>query len=158
DRLAGLGARIPERIEVATARALLDRLEVGPLALEEVEREVRERQGRGERTDPGDEAGPAPAAVLRGLKGGVFLGVRDEESDLIGLLVVTDDRVKDAFSTEEAALFAMVALQIGVVVENSRVYAQMKERDRLAVLGQMAAGLAHEIRNPLGAIKGAAQL
>ena len=38
-----------------------------------------------------------------------------------------------------------------------RVYALMKERDRLAALGQMAAGLAHEIKNPLGSIKGAAQ-
>ena len=67
--------------------------------------------------------------------------------------------MRDAFSPEEIALHrAASPRQIGVVIENSRVYAQMKERDRLAVLGQMAAGLAHEIRNPLGAIKGAAQL
>ena len=33
----------------------------------------------------------------------------------------------------------------------------MKERDRLAALGEMSAGLAHEIRNPLAAIKGAIQ-
>jgi signal transduction histidine kinase len=43
------------------------------------------------------------------------------------------------------------------VVENSKLYEKMRERDRLAALGEMAAGLAHEIRNPLGAIKGAAQ-
>jgi nitrogen-specific signal transduction histidine kinase len=42
-------------------------------------------------------------------------------------------------------------------MQNSQVYERMKERDRLAALGQMAAGLAHEIRNPLGSIKGAAQ-
>jgi signal transduction histidine kinase len=35
---------------------------------------------------------------------------------------------------------------------------RVKERDRLAALGAMAAGLAHEVKNPLGAIKGAAQL
>jgi two-component system, NtrC family, sensor histidine kinase HydH len=50
-----------------------------------------------------------------------------------------------------------VAASIGVTLQNSQLYERMKERDRLAALGQMAAGLAHEIRNPLGSIKGAAQ-
>jgi two-component system nitrogen regulation sensor histidine kinase GlnL len=34
----------------------------------------------------------------------------------------------------------------------------LKRADRLAMMGTFAAGLAHEIRNPLGGIKGAAQL
>ena len=105
---------------------------------------------------------PFPAGgttdVLGSLHRSVVLGVHSEGGELVGLLVVADDRVRDAFSPEEAQLLGGIAAQVGVVVENSRLYAQMKERDRLAVLGQMAAGLAHEIRNPLGAIKGAAQL
>jgi len=35
---------------------------------------------------------------------------------------------------------------------------QLKRSDRLALLGTVAAGLAHEIKNPLGGIKGASQL
>jgi len=79
------------------------------------------------------------------------------ESELLGLLSVRDERLKDPFSPEETALLAGLAAQVAITVENSQLYQQMKERDRLAVLGQMSAGLAHEIRNPLGAIKAAAQ-
>ena len=63
----------------------------------------------------------------------------------------------EAFASDEIALLLEVADQAAVTVENSRLYEKMKERDRLAALGEMAAGLAHEIRNPLSSIKGAVQ-
>ena len=46
----------------------------------------------------------------------------------------------------------------GEAMRELDVYARLRERDRLATVGEMAAGLAHEIRNPLGAIKGAVQV
>ena len=79
------------------------------------------------------------------------------ELDLLGFLSVRDEKTKDAFSAEEIVLLTGLASQVAITVENSQMYQQMKERDRLAALGEMSAGLAHEIRNPLGAIKAAAQ-
>lgn len=160
DLAGSLAEAPPKRIESLTARPLLDRLGThASLSLEDLAREARE---------PEQDAADAPAlvtaqAVLGPLGSSVVLAVRGEADvgqtpELIGLLCVADDRVRDAFNPEEVALLEGVASQIGITLANSRIYARMKERDRLAALGAMAAGLAHEIKNPLGAIKGAAQL
>jgi signal transduction histidine kinase len=158
ERLAILGDdRAPAHLEVATATPLLDELEHGAVVLEEIAR--RAEEGRPpERDHVSPEAALAAAEMLGPLKSGVILPIRAEDGELLGLLIVADRRMRDALSPDDVALLENLVAQLGVVVENSRVYEKLKERDRLAVLGQMAAGLAHEIRNPLGAIKGAAQL
>jgi two-component system, NtrC family, sensor histidine kinase HydH len=157
EQLAALGIDTPPRIEVATANALLELLEYGPVVMEQVRRDAVD--GRPLKGEISPETVLAAAEVLGPLsESAVVLGMWAEEGERIGLLVVADRRIRDAFSPEDVTLLETLGAQIGVVVENSRVYLRMKERDRLAVLGQMAAGLAHEIRNPLGAIKGATQL
>ena len=49
-----------------------------------------------------------------------------------------------------------VLLCLEDITERKRIEEQLKRTEKLAVLGQLAGGVGHELRNPLGAIKNAA--
>jgi two-component system, NtrC family, sensor histidine kinase HydH len=60
------------------------------------------------------------------------------------------------FRAEEVELLSALAAQSASAIENARLYRamldtqeQLRQSERLAALGSMSAGLAHEIRNPL---------
>ncbi|MBK8012206.1 MAG: GAF domain-containing protein [Deltaproteobacteria bacterium] len=76
---------------------------------------------------------------------------------VLGFLAIRDDRSPEPFSTAEIASLMQIAETAATVIWNSKLADRLRERERLAAIGSMAAGLAHEIRNPLGAIKGAAE-
>ncbi|HEX6989932.1 MAG TPA: ATP-binding protein [Bacillota bacterium] len=70
-------------------------------------------------------------------------------------------RVFDVHVTPVRAMNGTVVAAVGVareVTEHHRLERQVREAERLAAVGQLAAGAAHEIRNPLTAIKGFLQL
>lgn len=150
------GPKPADRVEMAPARPLLDRIsKSGAAVLENAEREFEERRLLGD--DREAETAHDIAVTMRALQSSLCLGLRGDSGDLYGFLTLRDDRLRDAFSREEVQLLAGLAAQVAVTLENSQLYQQMKEKDRLAALGEMAAGLAHEIRNPLGSIKASAQ-
>jgi two-component system, NtrC family, sensor histidine kinase HydH len=77
--------------------------------------------------------------------------------ELVGILCLRDERMSAAYTSDEISALMQVGEQLAITIANSRLFGELKEIDRLATLGEMSAGLAHEIRNPLAAIKGAAQ-
>jgi signal transduction histidine kinase len=69
------------------------------------------------------------------------------------------------FLEEEQSLIDMVARELALIIERreaehyqSRLQDQLRHADRLATIGQLAAGVAHELNEPLGNILGFAQL
>jgi signal transduction histidine kinase len=84
---------------------------------------------------------------------------------LIGMINLSHKFNKDIYSHEDIELLSTLANQTSTAIENARLYEDLKKSksyirraDRLASLGALTAGLAHEIRNPLVAIKTFTQL
>lgn len=101
-----------------------------------------------------------------------FLGLpllREEK--LLGVLSVMT-RTRRRFSDDEISLLASLAQQAAIALENARLYQDLRQshyelvsaqeelvrKTRLAAMGEIAAAVAHEARNPLGALSNCVQL
>ncbi len=84
---------------------------------------------------------------------------------LIGILNLGHKEGNGIYSDEDIELLSTLANQAAIAIENARLYQNLKQSqdtlrraDRLSSLGLLTAGLAHEIRNPLVAIRTFTQL
>jgi signal transduction histidine kinase len=162
--LTAYGGQQPgQRLWVRDAPELFSRLrdERSPLSRAELE---RERRRRSEWIGPMTAAEDAQVANYRGLLKGLDALGADlllpivSQGRLIGVLTINDERRPEGYTPVERAALLALAGRLGIGLSNTQYADQLRLRDRLATLGEMSAGLAHEIRNPLGSIKGAAQL
>ncbi len=62
------------------------------------------------------------------------------------------------FLKEERNLIEAIAERLGRIIERTRTKDALRESEKLAVIGKLAARVAHEINNPLAAIKGSFRL
>jgi two-component system, NtrC family, sensor kinase len=93
--------------------------------------------------------------------------VRNQKRGVVEV-VYTEPRLtmdEGPFLRDERWLIDAVANQVGVMVERrhaeeerAKLETQLRHADRLATIGQLAAGVAHELNEPLGNVLGFAQL
>jgi PAS domain S-box-containing protein len=91
---------------------------------------------------------------------------------LLGVITVTNLGTERRFCEKDRQILALFAAQAAIAIENARLYASLSQSyedlqraqaelirsEKLRALGQMAAGIAHDLNNTLAAILGQVEL
>ena len=132
-----------------------------PLVLDELRAKFSETASRNGKRDKGALEAISRLQELNASM--VVPGFMQEK--LIGFLVLGEKRNRKIFTSEDLAVFSTLTNQAALAIENARFFEELKaneayliQSEKLASLGQLASGMAHEIHNPLAIISGEAQL